>query len=442
MCERVLKIGLIWLLLLPSPTNAQPSDPLKPTFIPAICQGKPIVQLPPSEMVAKPPAAVMPNRPISKGEQLALFYRLSNAIETTYIYPDFNGRYWPRVVAPIRAKIEDGLETEAFYREMTNLVKSLGDDHSYFLTPAQVIEQRSSIAGVNNFVGLGAFIRPITSSKVVSIVAVFPDSPAERNGLKMHDRVIAVDGFPLVENGLVHQYRTIGPECSSAVFTVQTPGGPVRNVSIVRYRVTAPLPVVARLVPTQDGSRIGYIFVPSFLDETIPDQLKKVLDSFGELDGLVIDNRMNGGGTSGVLAATLGFFTSGMVGHFVSRNGKRPLEIPAKPVWNSQKVPLTVLIGMDTASYAEVFSGVLQDLGRARIIGQTSKGNVETMHPHNFADGSRAYIAQERFEPLRSKINWENRGVKPDVEAHAEWDTYTFENDPGVAAAVRLLRPN
>jgi C-terminal processing protease CtpA/Prc len=178
------------------------------------------------------------------------------------------------------------------------------------------------------------------------------------------------------------------------------------------------------------------------LDDTIPDQLKKELESFGDLDGLIIDNRMNGGGASGVLAATLGFFTSGTVGHFVSRNGKRALEIPGKRVWNSQKVPLMILIGKDTASYAEVFSGILQDLGRARIVGQTSAGNVETMRPHTFSDGSRAYIAAERFEPIRSKVNWEKRGVKPDVEAHAEWDTFTFENDPGVAAAVKLLRPN
>ena len=407
-----------------------------------ICQGKPISQVPPSEMVAKPAPTQIPNRPISKGQQLTVFHQLSNVIETTYIDPDFNGRYWPRVVAPIRAKIEDGLETEAFYREMTNLVSSLGDDHSNFLTPSQVVELNTIRSGENSFVGLGVFTRPIASSKMVSIITVVPDSPAERNGLKMHDRIIAVDGFPLVEDGHVHLYRTLGPECSSAMFTIQSPGEPARTIPIVRYRVSSPQPVVARRVPTKDGSRIGYVFIPSFLDETIPDQLKKALYSLGEVDGIIIDNRMNGGGASNVLIETMGYFTSGTVGHFVSRNGKRALEIPAKRVRNSQTVPLIVLIGNDTASYAEVFSGVLQDLGRARIVGQTSKGNVETMRPHTFSDGSLAYIATERFEPVRSKINWEKRGVKPDIEAHAEWDTFTFENDPGIAAAVKLLRSN
>jgi len=422
--------------------SAQPPDPLKPTSIPPVCQGKPLTQISPADVAARTVVANATNPTISKGEQLGVFFKLSNAIETTYVDPDFNGRYWPRVVAPVRERIEAGLDTEAFYREMSDLVKSLGDDHSYFMSPAKVLEDQSKIAGKNDFVGLGAFMRPIVANKTVSIIAVFPDSPAERNGLKMHDRVLAVDGVPLIENGYVYQQRTLGPECSSSVFTVQSPGGSVRKVAIVRYRVSAPLPVVANLVPTRDGSRIGYIFIPTFLDSTIPDQIKKALDGFGELDGLIIDNRMNGGGSSSVLMPTLGFFTSGTVGHFISRTGKRPMEIQAKPVHNSQSVPLVVLIGKDTVSYAEVFSGVLQDLGRAKIVGQPSRGNVETLRGHNFPDGSQAWIAQESFQPIRSKVGWEKNGVKPDVEAHAEWDTFTFETDPGVTAAVKLLRSN
>jgi len=437
MCKHTLITGFILLITFPLLTEAQTDQ--KPAYVPPVCEGRPIVRA--SHLETKPPV-IKGNRPLSKGEQLSLFYKLSNAIETTYVYPDFNGRYWPRVVAPILERIEDGLETEAFYREMKDLVNSLGDDHSYFLTPAEGLVQSTMVGQRNDLVGLGAFLRPIVSSKVVSVVAVFPGSPAERSGLKMHDRILAVDGRPLVENGLVHEYRTLGPECSSAVFTVQTPGGPIRELSIVRYEVASSLPVVARQVATGNGSRIGYIFIPTFLDETIIDQVKKALESFGELDGLVLDVRMNSGGSSSVLIPTLGFFTSGIVGHFVSRNAKRPLEVTGRPIRNSQSVPLVVLIGQDTVSYAEVFAGVLQDIGRAKIVGQTSRGNVETLRGHNFADGSQAWIAQERFVPFRSRVDWERRGVKPDVEAHAEWDTFTFDTDPGVAAAVKLLRSN
>jgi hypothetical protein len=31
-------------------------------------------------------------------------------------------------------------------------------------------------------------------------------------------------------------------------------------------------------------------------------------------------------------------------------------------------------------------------------------------------------------------------GVVPDVKAVAEWDTFTFETDPAVAASLQLLK--
>jgi carboxyl-terminal processing protease len=192
-------------------------------------------------------------------------------------------------------------------------------------------------------------------------------------------------------------------------------------------------------VPTSDGKRIGYIFLPTFFDQTIPDQVRQALQDFGPLDGLILDNRMNGGGSSTVVEPILGFFTTGTIGHYVSRSARRPQEINPDPIHNSQEVPLVVLVAEDTVSFGEIFSGALQDIGRARIVGQTTLGNVETLHGYDQPDGSRVWIAEESFEPLVSDANWENDGIVPEVEVVADWDTFTFETDPAVAAAVELL---
>jgi carboxyl-terminal processing protease len=157
------------------------------------------------------------------------------------------------------------------------------------------------------------------------------------------------------------------------------------------------------------------------------------------LDGLILDNRMNGGGLGSVANEILGFFTSGYVGDFVSLDGPEPLEITANPVHNSQEVPLVVLVGEDTVSYGEIVSGVLQDLGRARIAGQTTLGNVEQLRRFDFEDGSRAWLAASRFEPANSQSDWETTGIVPDVEVIAEWTAFTFEDDPVIAAALAQL---
>ena len=191
--------------------------------------------------------------------------------------------------------------------------------------------------------------------------------------------------------------------------------------------------------PSRFERGIGYIFIPSFFDETIPDQIKQALNNFGPLDGLILDNRMNGGGSSNVVEPIFSLFTSGTVGNFVSRTGKRPLTIDAHPVQNSDTVPLVVLVGKDTVSFGEIFSGSLQDNGRAKLVGETTLGNVEILHGYDFEDGSLMWIAQERFDPAVSHADWEKTGIIPDVQADADWDTFTLDTDPSVAAAVKLL---
>ena len=390
-------------------------------------------------MLAQTPTEVKPNSPIAKTEQLKLFSGLARIIDEVYVYPDFNGLDWPSIVSEFRQKIESGLDTEAFYAEMEKFVSRLGDEHSYFESPVKAAAHKAELAGVNNYVGIGALFKPLAEKKRVTILAVMPDSSADHSGLQQHDALLAVDGLPMIENGKVYQQRTRGPECSAAVITLQSPDQSPREVTLVRYQVSAPVPIYARLVKTADGARVGYIFLPSFFDVTLPDQVKRALTDFGVLDGLIIDNRMNTGGSSKVLMPILSYFASGTLGHFVSRTATRPLEIIASPVGNSQKVPLVILVSKDTVSFGEIFSGVLQDVGRARIVGQRTAGHVETLHGYTFTDGSQAWIAQERFDPFNSHADWKRRGVRPDVEAYADWDTFTFENDPGVAAAVKLL---
>ena len=245
-----------------------------------------------------------------------------------------------------------------------------------------------------------------------------------------------MDGLPITEE-LGNRLR--GPECSAVLAKVQSPGEAPRDVMLMRYRIEGSIPVEARLVPTTDGSRIGYIFIPSFFDETIPPQVEAALNEFGQLDGLILDLRMNGGGSSTVTYPIMSFFTSGKLGNFVSREKSRPLAIEANPIQNSQTVPLIIMVGEDTVSFGEIFAGVMQDSGRAKIVGETSLGNVEVLSGYDFDDGSVIWIAAETFKSAFSDANWEQTGIVPDAQAFAPWDTFYFDTDPSIKAAVELL---
>jgi carboxyl-terminal processing protease len=223
------------------------------------------------------------------------------------------------------------------------------------------------------------------------------------------------------------------------VVTVQSPGEAARDVMLLRYAIQGNIPIDARLISTPDGSKLGYIFIPSFFDETLPEQIENALIEFGPLDGLLLDVRLNGGGSSSVTYPILEYFANGQLGQFVSRSDSRSLAIEPHPIQNSQTVPLVVMVSKNTVSFGEIFAGVLKDSGRAKVVGETSLGNVEVLHGYNFEDGSQLWIASETFDSAFSDTNWEETGIIPDVQAYAEWDTFYFDTDPSIAAALELL---
>ena len=408
--------------------------PLIPAYVPPECAAVPLATIPPELALQATPDFEISE--ISQEDQLSILRELGNIVQDIYVYPDFNGKDWNEIQSRYRAKIEAGLDTQSFYAEMSAIITELGDEHSFFLSPIEVAETAAELRGDVQFVGVGIYGRPDFERGRMVVISTFPGSPAEYAGIQHHDSILLVDDQPIKDE---FGNRLRGPQCSAVVLTVQSPGEAPRDVMLIRYAIQGNVPVDARSVATTDGSKIGYIFIPSFFDETLPEQIKNALNEFGPLDGLILDLRMNGGGSSSVTYPILEYFVEGRLGQFVSRASSRTLEIRANEIQNSQSVPLIVMVSQDTVSFAEIFAGVLRDAGRARIVGETSVGNVEVLHGYDFEDGSQIWLAAETFHSAFSDANWEETGIVPDVQAFAEWDTFYFETDPSIAAAVNLL---
>jgi carboxyl-terminal processing protease len=409
-------------------------EPLQPAYLPPECAAVPLATIPPEQALQATPEFGI--NEIPQDQQLSILRELGDVIEAIYVYPDYNGKDWNEIETRYRAKIDAGLDTQSFYNEMSAMIEELGDEHSFFLSPIEVAESEAELRGEIEFIGVGIYGQTDLERGRMVVVSTFPGSPAEYGGIQHHDSILLVDGRGIGKE-LGDHLR--GPQCSAVVLTVQSPGEAPREVMLVRYQIQGNIPIDARRVTTTDGSKIGYIFIPSFFDETLPGQIENALNEFGPLDGLILDVRMNGGGSSSVAYPIMEYFINGTLGQFVSRDDSRTLEIDANEIQNSQTVPLVVMVSEDTVSFGEIFAGVLQDAGRAQIVGETSLGNVEVLHGYNFEDGSQVWLAAERFTSAFSDANWEETGIIPDVQAFAEWDTFHFETDPSIAAAVNLL---
>jgi C-terminal peptidase prc len=364
-------------------------------------------------------------------------------VNEEYLYEDFNGVDWEAAYQEYAAKIEAGLDDEEFYLAMRDMIYSLNDEHSDYLSPEEVLEEDTEYAGDSNYVGVGIWVSPVVERERAVILLVFPESPAEEAGLKAHDSILTVEGEPVLDEAGEMIDTILGPEGTSVNITVQTPGDVPRELTITRAQISASLPISNDILTSPGGQRIGYILIPSLADGTVDDRVEDILvelSADGPLDGLILDNRLNSGGYDNVMKNTLEFFADGLAGHFVNREGEEALKLNATDIEGSTEVPLVVLVGLDTVSFGEVFAGILKDQGRATLIGETTDGNVETLWGYDFEDGSRAWIAHDTFRPANHpEEDWEKSGIIPHITVTGEWDLFTFETDPVIQAALEYF---
>jgi carboxyl-terminal processing protease len=393
-----------------------------------------------------PPSPPLPELPDPTGasalkikKQLGIFEMLWSIVSFFYVDPNFNGVDWNAKHSTYGTLIRQGLETPDFHLAMAILVAELGDDHSYFLNPEQVKAEELQLSGKNEFVGIGVFVLPLPESQSAVVIGVFPGSPAAQLGLRPHDLLLEADGVPIVdEDG---ELLGLGPEGSSYALTWQRLGEDPQTDTVTRRRITGFTPMEICRVP---GTQIGYVEVNTFFDETIDDRLRSALRSFAStasLDGLILDLRLNTGGTSTVAFPVLDLFMNGNGGRYVGRTQSFPLTLIAQDLAGSQTVPLAILADRASVSFGEVVPGVLQRASRATIVGGTTAGNVEVLSGFDFKDKSQAWIATFAFQPVGlSPGAWEGVGVQPDELVPTRWDLFTEETDPALARAVEVLQ--
>jgi carboxyl-terminal processing protease len=424
--------------LVPSAVRAcdfVPGESVPAVMPPEVVNPPPPPPPPPIELPAPTPVPAA-----TTAAQLAVFDELWSAVSESYVDPQLGGRDWDAIGDAYEALVEQGLTPEDFGTAMRALIAELGDEHSHYQTAQEVADEAERFATGRTYVGIGVLMSGNRDTQTGSILGIFSGSPAEAAGLRLHDLLLEVDGLPLRDESGVA--RTLGPAGTSLALTFARPGEPPATITMTRQQVSGFLPVARCLVP---GTRIGYVLLPTFLDPTIDDSLRAALQDLslgGPLAGLVVDDRMNGGGFGAVLDVALGFFTGGPQGQFVARDdAATPFAVFAEDVAGSQTVPLVVLTDADTVSYGEIFAGVLQRSGRATLVGGPTAGNVEQLLSYAFADGSRAWLATRTFQPVGlAPSAWEGVGVLPDVPKPTRWDLFTEASDPALAEAIRILQ--
>lgn len=308
--------------------------------------------------------------------------------------------------SPKLAAMSDDAIRQALFTGLTGTL----DRFSRYASPEMAREQRATREG---FEGIGITLE--YAADEVRVTAIVPDSPAEREGIMLDDRLIAIEGVTtasLSRADVVQRLR--GAAGSRVAITLARPGQPLPiGKTVARAYINVPT------VTTRRDDNIAIIRVTSFNQhtaESLRDEFAKLRQGAqASLRGVILDMRGNPGGLLDQSVAVAGSFMGG--GRIVSTRGRNPgsfQEFDATGGDIAAGLPIVVLMNGGSASAAEIVAAALQDSGRAIVVGTSSfgKGTVQTVL--RLPNDGELTLTWARFIPPGGYILHEH-GVVPNV---------------------------
>jgi carboxyl-terminal processing protease len=310
-------------------------------------------------------------------------------------------------------------DDELWEKAIEGLIRELDDPYATVLTrqEAEAFEEEST----GNYAGIGVQITELNGE--VTITAVFRNTPAEREGLLVGDRIAGVNDETAEEWTVEDASRRIRGE----------PGSTVRVV-IAREGIPQPIP---------HDIRRERVHIPAVTNERIFEDVEYVLldrvarNSAAEVDsvirnlngarGLILDLRRNPGGylDESLRLADLFLDRGDLLATTKARRAGQAGELEHEPAYARMAprvpdIPMIVLVDGFSASASEIVAGALQDHDRALVIGERTfgKGTVQSVVPLP-AGRLMRITSGEWFTPLGRSLNRprdrEGRVIEPDT---------------------------
>ena len=327
------------------------------------------------------------------------------------------------------------------------------DPYTEFMSEEKMSEFEMLTTG--KYGGVGATIRMRRDSSGVVVAQPYKGTPSDLGGLKIGDRFIEIDGEDVTKATTADiSSRLKGvPGTKVRVKMERMMTGQQEEIELTRARIAIPGVPYAGYVA--DG--IGYILHNDFTDGCY-DEMRAAVEKLrtgGELKGLVLDYRDNGGGSLPEAVKILSMFlpkgTEVVTMKGRTEQSTRKYLTEANPVLPD--VPIVVLINGNSASAAEIVSGALQDMDRAVLMGQRSygKGLVQSVVPlgynaylkvttakyyipsgrciqrinYSSHDGSTSEMVPDslmrEFTTRNGRKVYEGKGLMPDVKTDTEY---------------------
>jgi carboxyl-terminal processing protease len=296
------------------------------------------------------------------------------------------------------------------------------DPHSSFIHPemARQMEKgkdlNSELPSLGITLGLrdeGPFISAVAPQGPAALAGVLPGSALlEIDGRKTQGAILTDLLGPLVR-----------PPGESSRLTLKSPAAPQPMEVKLTHRLVEQRSVTEAMIREQET---GYVRLASF-GNNCAREMEAALDELEDkgMKSLVLDLRGNGGGELGETVKILGLFLPPATTVVTTRGREgesaEPMKTPERQR-RKRDYPIAVLIDRLSASASELTAGALQDLKRAKVVGEVSygKGSVQNIIPMGGGTALRLTIATYHTPSGNTP---HRKGVTPDVVVEIDEET-------------------
>lgn len=383
---------------------------------------------------------------------------LWGTLESNYIYAQSLPADLPEMQAKYReALAAEELSSGRFEALLAEIVAGLDDSAIELRSRELKIEQVINGESEQGIIGATVALRTGEDTRLI-VHDVIRNSPAARSGLEMRDAIIEIDGKSI--ESLIAQaeesgrnieeieMRIDGPPDTTVDLVVRKPSGQLIRPTVVRAQLPQRIVTNGRSLNwvVDPSSNILYILFPSTNARDLLRQLSGIIEQAtasadGPINGIVFDLRIWQEADELLIYPLFPLFVDGVVAIEVDANGRTPLRINGVPssFQDNREVPLAILVGPETGGAGEQLAGILQDVGRANVIGSPTRGQVESTERFFLTNGSELVLPTWSVETINGQTLLGREGVTPNVETIGDWDQFTFVNDPSLAAAYEFI---
>ena len=361
------------------------------------------------------------------------------AISEWYVDGSFGGASWDAHQEAYRERVSNAPDDETAYQAIAEMVATLGNDET-FLIPPWLVPALAAAAGSQGpveqeYAGVGIMIAQ--ANEGVLVTGVFREAPAEKAGVLIGDIIAGVDGerFGPEDGTQAVTDRVRGPIGTEVTITFRDPDGAERDITITRGRIDLRPSVEARVA--RPG--IGYIRLPALTLDLV-EQASRALPSLLSTSGIALDLRGITGGTPDAMTVLAAWFLgSAQLGSIRTREESIPIPYREDAI-AAYRQPVVVITDSRTSGVAEVLAATLREYGRARIVGETTRGGSQIARILELPTGALLHLVVAAYVTPKG-VELRSEGVVPDVELELpDLATIRAGQDPFLDRAVEIIR--